>query len=115
MKLKDRGGLIKPKESVIKVCEETEKIIRRKLFASNWNLPQGKCVVDRIAITVLGNLANSNVFLDLNEHSLETPVNEEYHIFKLIKVIAKCYTKVCFYQLGREETESLTKEKIRSK
>ena len=89
--------------------------IRRKLLASNGNLPQGKCVVDRIAITVLGNLANSNVFSDLNEHSLETPVNEEYHIFKLIKVIAKCYTKVRFYHLGREETERLTKEKIRKK
>ena len=115
MKAKDRGGLIKATESVIKVCEETEKTIRRKLIASNGKLPHGKNFVDRIAITVLGNLGDSNVFSDLNEHALATPIEEEYHIFKMIKVIAKCYSKVRFYQLGREETEGLTREKIRKK
>lgn len=94
---------------------DNRKTLRRKLITSNGKLPQGKSVVDYIAITVLVNLADSNVFLELNEHSLETPIQDEYHIFKLIKAIAKCYTKVRFYQLGREETERSTEEKIRKK
>ena len=115
LEAKDRGGLLKPTEGVIKVCEETEKIIIRKLNASNGKLPRGKNIVDRIAITALGILGDSNVFEELNEHSFTFPMEEENHVFKLIKVIAKCYSKIRFYQLGRQETENFTGQKIRKK
>ena len=37
---KDRGGLFKPTQSVIKVCEETEKCVIRMLASAGGNLPQ---------------------------------------------------------------------------
>ena len=113
--MKDRGRLIKPTPDVIKVCEETEKIIQRRLTASSGRLPYGKGIPDRIAITVLDVLGNSSVFSELNDHALESPVGEEYHIFTLIKIIAKCYCKVRFYHLGKQETEKIQDTKIRKK
>ena len=45
--------MFKPTDSVIKVCEETEKAIKRMLNASMGNLPHGKGLPDAIASSVL--------------------------------------------------------------
>ena len=101
-------------QSVITVCEETDKIIQRKLIACNGKLPREKHLVDRIALTVLSNLGDSNVFEELNEHALETPIDEEYHIFQIVKIIAKCYCKIRFHHLAKMENETITGTKIRN-
>ena len=41
MRLKDRGGLFKPTQSVVKICEKTEQRFQRMLASSNGKLPQG--------------------------------------------------------------------------
>ena len=41
LKKKDRGGLFKPTQSVITVCEETERRFQRMLTATGGELPQG--------------------------------------------------------------------------
>ena len=115
LKFKDKGNLFKPTQNVIKVCEETEKIIRRMLNSTNDKLPHGEGIPDAIATVALNNLGNSDIFSELNEHALESPVGEEYHIFSLIKVIAKYYCKIRFYHLGRQETDKLSGSKIRKK
>ena len=99
----------------MKVCEETEKCVQRMLIKSNGKLPQCRRVPDAIATAVLTCLGNSEVFSELNEHSLEFPSDEEYHIFALIKVIVKCYCKVRFHRLALEETEKVRGQNIRSK
>ena len=111
----DRGGLFKPTPSVMKVCEEAEKSIVRMLKESNGYLPHGKGVPGAIATAVLSCLGNSDVFSELNEHCHELPIGEEYHIFALIKTIARCYCKVRFHRLAKVETENTTKVNSRSK
>ena len=46
LKLKDRGGLFKPTQSVMKVCEETERSFQRMIATTGGNLPQGKFNAD---------------------------------------------------------------------
>ena len=41
LKMKDRGGLFKPTQSVITVCEETERRFQRMLTATGGEIPQG--------------------------------------------------------------------------
>ena len=81
IKFKDRGNLFKPTKSVIKVCEETEKAVERMLNSTSGKLPHCKGVPDAIATAVLNNLGNTEVFSELNDHALESPIGEEYHIF----------------------------------
>ncbi|CAL4085223.1 unnamed protein product, partial [Meganyctiphanes norvegica] len=115
LKFKDRGGLFKPTQSVIKICQETEKKTQRMLNRTGGNLPHGRGVPDAIATAVLTGLGHSSVFSELNDHALETPVGEEYHIFAMIKIIAKCYCRVRFYHLAKQETDKITGEKIRKR
>ena len=115
IKFKDRGNLFKPTKSVIKVCEETEKAVERMLNSTSGKLPHCKGVPDAIATAVLNNLGNTEVFSELNDHALESPIGEEYHIFSLIKMIAKSYCKIRFYHLGKLETEKVKGPNIRKK
>ena len=114
LKLKDRGNLYKPTQSVIDICEETEKCFKRLLVATSGNLPHGKGIVDAVAVSVLGACNNSSLFKELEYHMFDTTV-EENHIHTLIKSIIKCYCKVRLYHLGREATENLCGDKIRTK
>ena len=41
MRLKDRGGLFKPTQSVFKICEKTEQRFQKLLASTNGKLPQG--------------------------------------------------------------------------
>ena len=115
LKFKDKGGLFKPSQSVIKVCEQAEKSIMRMMNVNNGRLPLSKGIPDATAHSVLGVLGNANVFLDLNEHMLETSFSEENHIFALIKTITKCYCKIRMYHIGKEASVKLTGQKIRKK
>lgn len=55
--LNDRGGLFKPTNSVIKVCEETEKCFNRRLPSTAGNLPH--CTMKFYIIIILIVLTNS--------------------------------------------------------
>ena len=44
LKMKDRGGLFKPTQSVIRVCEETERNFQLLLYSTKGKLPQGNSI-----------------------------------------------------------------------
>lgn len=111
-KLKDRGGLLKPSESVVSICLETEKCFQRMLKASNGKLPQGFGISKSISTAVLSNCANMNLFADLNDHQFETSVTDN-HIHHLVKLVAQSYSKIKMYHLGKQTTASNTGPKVR--
>ena len=41
LRFKDRGGLFKPTQSVIRVCVETERSFQRMIGSNGGKLPQG--------------------------------------------------------------------------
>ena len=43
--IKDRGGSLKPTQSVIRVCEETKMNFQRLLYSTKRKLPQGISIV----------------------------------------------------------------------
>ena len=112
--LKHRGNLFKPAASVISVCTETEKCFQRMLASTNGRLPQGEGIPDAIAVSVLNGVNIQATFKELDEHMLDTTVNDN-HVFKLIKTVSKCYCKVRLYQLGKTITEMSTITKVRKK
>ncbi len=108
--LKDRGGLIKPTTSVINICLETERCFQRLLTSTGGKLPQSQGLPDAIASSVLRATNMTNIFTDLDQHMLDTTVNDN-HVFKLIKTISNCYSSVRFYHLGKTYTEKYQKTK----
>ena len=103
-----------PTKSVIDVCEETENCFERMLTSTNGKLPQVRGIPDAIATTVLSGIDSANIFKDLDEHMLDTPVTDN-HTFSLTKTISQCYSKVRLYHLGKETTEKRDKNKVRKK
>ena len=106
---KDSGATTK---SVIDVCEETEKCFERMRTSTNEKLPQVRGIPDAITTIVLSGIDSANIFKNLDEHMLDTPVNDNY-TFSLIKTISQCYSKVSIYHLGKEATEKLDRNKVR--
>ena len=53
IKLKDRGSLFKPTQSVITICEETEKCFERMMKVSGGNLPHCSNISEAIVTAVL--------------------------------------------------------------
>ena len=90
LELKDRGGLVKPRESVVVVCEETERRFQRMLITTKGTLPLSKGIPGGISLSVLQDLNMSKVFKELNDHMLETSVTDN-HLFSLIKNISQSY------------------------
>ena len=84
------------------------------LASTNGGLPQGEGIPDAIAASVLKGINIQATFQELDEHMLDTMVNDN-QFFTLIKTISKCYCKVRLYQLGKRTTEMATKTKVRKK
>ena len=53
IKLKDRSSLFKPTQSVITICEETEKCFERMMKVSCGNLPHCSNISEAIVTAVL--------------------------------------------------------------
>ena len=66
--MKDRSKLHKPTQSVIHVCEETEKCFQRMLATTDGKLPHGRGIPDAIAVSVLLALKVSSLFTELDDH-----------------------------------------------
>ena len=82
--------------------------------STNEKLPQVRGIPDAIATAVSSGIDSANIFKNLDEHMLDTPVNDN-HTFSLIKTISQCYSKVRLYHLGKEATEKLDRNKVRKK
>ena len=62
LKLKDRGSLFKPTQSVITICEETGKCFERMMKVSGGNLPNWSNIPEAIVTAVLSGINKSRVF-----------------------------------------------------
>ena len=62
LKLKDRGSLFKPTQSVITMCEETGKCFERMMKVSGGNLPHCSNIPEAIVTAVLSGINKSRVF-----------------------------------------------------
>ena len=72
------------------MCTETEKCFQQMLVSTNGRLPQGEGIPDAIAFAVLNGINIQITFKDLDEHMLDTTVDDN-HVFKLIETVSKCY------------------------
>ena len=109
---KDRGGLFKPSESVVFICEETERCFQRMLVKTGGNLPRSSGLSDAIPSAVLKSLNISTIFRELDDHMRECSF-EDNHVFSLIKLVSKCYSKVRFHHLASEKSLKLKGKNIR--
>ena len=112
LRMKDSGGLFKPSPSVIAICEETEKKFQRILSTTGGKLPQGKGITDAIASSVLEDITLAKTFPELHQHMLDTAVQDN-HVFQLIKIVSRNYSKIRMYRLGKELTNQVNSDKVR--
>ena len=71
--LVDRGSLVWPSESVVKVCVSTEKVMVGLLKLSKKAHPKGDRVHQTVATSVLENTADMNLFETLQAHQFDAP------------------------------------------
>ncbi len=111
LKLKNRGGLVRASDCVIKVCQATEKCFSRMHAARGDQLPLTSRIVPIITSTVLSEVAHC-CFQSLNSHMYDcTP--DSNHLFILIKCVASCYCTVRMHHLAKQKSSSIAGVKIR--
>ena len=110
--MKTRGGLIKASNSVIQVCEETEKSFQKIKNVLHGKLPPDVGIDKVICLSVLRNLEVNKLFSDLDTHILDGSVTDN-HVVSLIKAIAVSYSKVRLHHMAREENEKNVGKKVR--
>ena len=63
---KDRGGLFKPSESVVFICEETERCFNRMMKSTGGQLPRQAGLSDAIPSAVFKSMKISSSFVELS-------------------------------------------------
>ena len=87
LQMKDKGGLVKPSQSVVAVCKCTERCLQRMLLCCRGKLPHATSLLSAISMTVLGEIGETAAFDELKPHMFDcTP--DSNHIFVLISVIS---------------------------
>ncbi|GBM17658.1 DNA transposase THAP9, partial [Araneus ventricosus] len=107
---KNRGSLISPNKDIVGICRAAEKSFRR---AQAQNILRKKHIMN-ILITYTILQVEKNVFTNLSHHIINQSPLENHRIF-LIKSISFEYLRIRLYSYGKEITENLHKEKVRSK
>lgn len=107
IRVKSRGNLLYPSSSVMKICRETEKVIRFALHESGGKCMKRKYTEAYLASCVLFKFSESNnLFLDLTEHAHDqNPLQN--HIVHLIKAIARKYVRIRLYHIAKQATEEI--------
>ncbi|GFO13259.1 THAP domain containing 9 [Plakobranchus ocellatus] len=108
---KDRGGLIKPSQSVIDICVHSERIFQKLLYVNKQRIPQGEGLPGAIAHVVLQDIG-TKVFDRLGDHMLDTQP-ENNHVFALIKAVTRAYIKIRMHHLVKEYKAEITGKRIR--
>ena len=108
----DKGGLIKPSESVVIVCKETEKCFQKVDAVLGGKLPHERQIDHAIGMAVLANVDSKKLFNSLNEHNFEGSVTDN-HTITLIKTIALCYSKIRLHHLAKENNARASGKKVR--
>ena len=110
---KNRGGLVVPSISVVRVCEATERCVKRLLVISNGKMPREHGIRNAISNAVLSEVGQST-FSCLDEHMFDCEVDSN-HVFSLIRYISACYSKVRFHHVVKMLNEDLKENRIRKK
>ena len=110
--MKTRGGLIKATNSVIMVCQETEKCFQKIKNVLGGKLPPDFGIDKVICLSVLRNIQVNKFFNDLDTHVMDGSVTDN-HVVSLIKTIAVSYSKVRLHHMARESNESIIGKKVR--
>ena len=84
------------------------------LNSTGGKLPRSKGLPDAIVSTVLSNINKANTFPELDEHVLDTTVDDN-NVFTLVKTISRCYSRGRFYHLGKSITEQQSDNKVRKR
>ena len=84
------------------------------LTLTGGKLPQSKRQPNAIVSTVLCNINKANTFPELDEHMLNTTVDDN-HIFTLVMTISRCYSRVWFYHLGKSITKQQSDNNVRKR
>lgn len=102
---KDRGGLIKPSEDVVKLCSIAERIFKQNtIFSGN--------VMKRLIYSAKKDLNTKLIFRSLDDHILDQdPINN--HLLQLINLIYKLYFTIRIHH--HNSTLNETKDRIRHK
>ena len=110
---KDRGGLCKPSDSVVRVCNATERLFQKLLFVTDQKLPQGPGVAEALGRAVLQEVgADNSVFRDLYPHMLDTEPDNN-HVFSLIKAVSAAYTNVRMHHVAKQHNLKVTGKYVR--
>ena len=106
---------MKPSESVVLICQETEKCVLFMLklcYAICGKLPGGKCLEHIISSAVLAIMSTATVFMSLSSHMFDTAADEN-HVHALVKVISACFTLIRLHHLGSIIKEEAIGDKVR--
>ena len=109
--MKTRGGLIKATNSVIRVCEETEKCFQKIKNVLCGKLPPKFAIDNVICHSVLSNIQINKLFNDLDNHIMDGSVTDN-HVASLIKAIAVSYSKVRLHHMARDANEMIIGKKV---
>ncbi|KAF5283124.1 hypothetical protein FQR65_LT14053 [Abscondita terminalis] len=88
---KDRGGLLKPSQDLVAVCQVTEQKIRQVLIINDNKIPK-KNRFFYVFVAVIANdlLKENRLFKGLADHVFDINFFAESHSMILIKLIIKC-------------------------
>ena len=109
---KNCGGLKKPSEGVVTVCNVAEKVLRSASASSPDGIPSGTAMRTIISGGVIEKARERGAFSALDDHMLDTEPGDN-HIYRLIRVVAQCYLTVRLHHMAREKTEKCTGERVR--
>ena len=68
-------------------------------------------IPDAVASAVLADLNVNSVFKELTGHMVNSTVMDN-HVFRLIKTIARCYSKIKLHHLGKVATQNTAEQHI---
>lgn len=112
---KTNGGLFFPSESVLRICETTEKLLRHSLNKLNGMVPIERNFPALCCSKVLQDLVQPHctLFPNLNDHMFDDAANDTNHIYFLSKLVCKTYLDLRLYAATKIASETAVGTKIR--
>jgi len=113
---KTRGGLIFPSESVVQICERSERLIRHALNCNKGQPPREQNFPAILCMVVMKDVFQPPyiIFTSLNEHLFDNAIEEfSNHVFNLTKVIIISYIKLRLQEATALVSEAAVGGKMR--
>lgn len=109
IKRKSRGGLKYPSESVLKICQKSEAVIRT---AVRLNKLASRTLLTDLLHEVLYAFHGRELFNELHEHMFDnSPLDNHY--MHLVRSVAENYINMRLFHVGKQATESLHTAQVR--